>query len=111
MNDPKQVPERIIGDLSPVRRLLAELREWEDEDKSRRPEGDPVVHVLSEFRRKLEKAIEQGVDLSEGMTVDEYAELEGVKRDAIYMRMKRGTLRARVVRHGGRLKILPDIAA
>lgn len=104
-------PERVIGDLAPVRHLLAEIGEWEAEDKARRPEGDPVVHVLTEVRRKLEEALDKGADLSAGLTVDEFAALEGVGREAIYMRMRRGRLGARVIRHAGRLMILPDVAA
>jgi hypothetical protein len=107
--DDLTIPEREIGNLTPVRELLTEIATWEATDAERRPGGDPVVHALTEVRRKLERALKAARNLAEGLSVDEYAATQEIGRDAVYMRLKRkGRIPGyRVEKVRGRLRLIP----
>lgn len=99
-----------LGDLTPIRELAEHLREWEEQDRQRRQDGDPVLHTLAKVRTQLTKALDDatGVDLT--LSVEEYAKAEGVTPAAIYKRLQRGRLPG-ARRRGGRIHIRASQAA
>lgn len=89
---------RELGDLTPLRELLASFRAWREGDSRTRPEGDPVVHALGIVCNRLEAAIGEAARPHLEMSVHELAKREGVSTSAIYKRARRG--RALEIRNG-----------
>jgi excisionase family DNA binding protein len=92
-----------IGDLAPVRSVLAWVEQRIDNDRGRRPDDDPALLVLQEVQKRLEAAIADAGNAELELTVEQLAEMEGVTRAAIYKRRQRGKLDA--PRRGGRIRI------
>lgn len=94
-----------IGDLTPVRRAFAEIEEWEAKVRSRPlPDADPVAHALSTIREKLSEAIEAARDIEFELTPEQYAQVSGLTKDALYKRWQRGRLPEARLR-GGKLVV------
>lgn len=94
-----------IGDLVPLRRMLTELAEWEDRVRTRPlPESDPVAHALGAVREQLEAAIEEARDVELELTPEQYAQVKGMTKSAIYKRWQRGQLPEAQMR-GGKLVV------
>lgn len=94
-----------LGDLTPVRRALAEIEEWETKVRARPlPETDPVAHALGTVREKLAEAIEAARDIEFELTPEQYAQVSGITRDALYKRWQRGRLPEARLR-GGKLVV------
>jgi hypothetical protein len=92
---------RAIGDLTPIRAALDALEAWERHDRANRGEADPVVTTLARVRRELAEALAEAVQPIDGLTVEEYAEKEGITVFGAYKRIARG--KVPVERRAGRL--------
>jgi hypothetical protein len=94
-----------IGDLVPLRRMLADLAEWEERVRARPlPEADPVAQALGAVRAQLEEAIEAARDIELDLTTDQYAQVRGLSKSAVYKRLQRGQLPEAQMR-GGKLVV------
>lgn len=95
---------RDIGDLSPFVDLIAWLQEWRATDAANRPAGDLVVHTLDRVSLRAREALDAARSGAEELTPAEIAKAEGVSRDAIYKRRKRGKM-PQATKRGGRIVI------
>jgi hypothetical protein len=90
-----------LGDLTPLRRVLEELVEWEAKVRQRPlPEADPVVHALGTVRTSLERAIDDARNIELELTSEQYAQLAGLSIDAVHKRWQRGQLPQARIRGG-----------
>lgn len=83
---------RELGNLLPLRRALVEIEEWEAHDRERRGEDDQVVRALRKVRRRLEEALADAENPRPELSIDEYAELEGISLSGAYKRWQRGQI-------------------
>lgn len=82
-----------LGDLKPLLQLLTDIEEWEGKVRQRPlPDSDPVVHALSTVRVQLERALDDARNIELELSADQYAQLRGISRDALYKRWQRGQL-------------------
>lgn len=94
---------RTIGDLDPIRAALDEMEAWEREDREKLGESDRAVRALSRARRRLADALDEAVRPIDGLTVEEYADREGITVFGAYKRIARGKVPAE--RRAGRLLV------
>lgn len=82
-----------IGDLTPVRQTLREIEEWEAKVRARPlPDADPVALALGTVRAKLAEAIEAARNIEFELTPEQYAQIKGLSKEALYKRWQRGKL-------------------
>jgi hypothetical protein len=102
MPDLEAVPG--VGALRPFEELRTSIERWYQDDRQRRPEGDPTVHALDQFRQQLDQAIEASRTTVPELDVKQIAALEGVTVSAIHKRHQRGKL-PQATRRGRRLVV------
>lgn len=103
--------KRELGDLRPLRKLLDDLKAREAAASP--PLGNQsAVEVLRVVRADLERAIAEAEhpELAEGLSVEEYAKLNGITPFGVYKRIQRGHL-TNVERVPGRGYIIREDAA
>lgn len=94
-----------IGDLTPVQQALKGIEEWEAQVRARPlPDTDPVAQALGLIRARLAEAIEAARDIEFELTPEQYAQVRGITRDALYKRWQRGQLPEARMR-GGKLVV------
>lgn len=95
-----------FGDLTPIRAAVEEIRSMESQASTLRAQTQQ--ETLRDVRLKLEAALHdaENPNMSDGLSVEEYAQLEGVTRQAIYKRIRQGKLVP--VRRPGGLRISRD---
>lgn len=106
----RQKRRRELGDLRPFRDVLAELEEWEREDRERRGEDD-VVHALGKVRRRLEAALEEAENPQDDLSIEEYAKLKRISVWAAYKRFNRGRIPGARKDESGTIRIPIESAA
>lgn len=94
---------KTIGDLTPLHRAMEELDERIEAAARDRAADDHGLLAMRSVRRLFSDALDDAVRPIEGLTVDEYAEQEGITRFGAYKRIARGQVQAE--RRGGRLLI------
>jgi hypothetical protein len=82
-----------IGNLHPLRDLIAELADWESRVRTRpMADADPVAQTLADVRNRLNQAMASAVEIEMELSADQYAKLRGWTRDKLYKRWQRGQL-------------------
>lgn len=102
--------EKSVGNLAPFRDLSQELQQRADADREFRGDGDPVVRVLTTIRKRLEEALQTAQDPELTLTIEEYAEREGITKSAAYKRYQAGGIPGAEKRPGVGVVIPADYA-
>lgn len=102
--------EKKVGDLTPFRDLSEELRERAERDSEYRGDRDPGVLMLTTIRKRLEAAIEKAESQELTISIDDYAEREGIGRAAAYKRFQAGGIPGAEKRPGVGIVIPADYA-
>lgn len=99
-----------VGDLTPFRELSRELQARAKQDSEFRGDKDPVVVALANITKRLEAAIAEAEDRELTITIEEYAEREGITTGAAYKRFQAGGIAGAEKRPGVGIVIPADYA-
>lgn len=91
--------KRELGDLEPLRKLQKELADREQQLSPPKKADDEVMQIMREIRAKLTAAMSESSNslLESGLTIEEYAEQEGITVWGVYRRKKKGKIQTKRV--------------